>query len=189
MQVDLSKNIPLAQGLAATAQDWGWNYEGAIKTSQSSTSSLSDDNYSWAEQVLFPEGIYMGNTNGTSKENTRARSSAFEDSLSHERKMFGEPDVMSEALTNKPAVQSTPKRTRKLTATQKEAHNQVEKKYRVAINEKIIHLKELLPDGCDNSSKLNKSSILEKVHDYIIHLQETQQDLYNENLALRQQIL
>ena len=189
MQVDLSNNIPVMQGMPATTQGWGWNYEGAMKTSPSSTSSLSDDNYFWAEQALFPEGIYTSNTKEPSQENTSARSSVSEDWLSHEQKMFGEPDVMSEISTSKPQVHSVPKRTRKLTATQKEAHNQIEKKYRVAINEKIVRLKELLPDGCDNSSKMNKSSILEKVHDYIIQLQETQEDLYNENLALRQQVL
>lgn len=64
---------------------------------------------------------------------------------------------------------------RNLTDTQKEAHNKVEKKYRVNINLKINSLQTVIPwfsngqDVCMDM-KVNKSVILEKAFDYIVFL-------------------
>lgn len=64
---------------------------------------------------------------------------------------------------------------RRLTDTQKEAHNKVEKKYRVNINLKINSLQTIIPwfskgkDACMDM-KVNKSVILEKAFDYIVYL-------------------
>lgn len=72
---------------------------------------------------------------------------------------------------------------KRLTASQKEAHNKVEKKYRVNINAKINCLQTVIPwiaaDSMD--SKVCKSAVLEKAYDYITHLQA-------ENAALRSRL-
>lgn len=75
-----------------------------------------------------------------------------------------------------PYTSETPKRKRcsrrRLTASQKEAHNKVEKKYRVNINAKINCLQTVIPwitlDAMD--SKVCKSTVLEKAYDYITYL-------------------
>lgn len=65
---------------------------------------------------------------------------------------------------------------KRLTETQKEAHNKVEKKYRVNINAKINCLQTVIPwlrgdQDVPFDAKVNKSVILEKAYDYIVHLQ------------------
>lgn len=74
---------------------------------------------------------------------------------------------------------SQPKRKRcskrRLTDTQKEAHNKVEKKYRVNINLKINSLQTIIPWFANGNEvcmdmKVNKSVILEKAFDYIVYL-------------------
>lgn len=64
---------------------------------------------------------------------------------------------------------------RRLTDTQKEAHNKVEKKYRVNINSKINSLQTIIPWFSNEKElcmdmKVNKSVILEKAFDYIVYL-------------------
>lgn len=75
---------------------------------------------------------------------------------------------------------------RKLTNTQKEAHNKVEKKYRVNINSKIASLQMIIPWFADDKDfcvdmKVNKSTVLEKAHEYILYLQK-------ENAGLKERL-
>ncbi|XP_041360280.1 sterol regulatory element-binding protein 1-like isoform X2 [Gigantopelta aegis] len=63
------------------------------------------------------------------------------------------------------------------------AHNAIEKRYRLSINDKIIELKELVSGKSE--TKLNKSAVLRKAIDYIRHLQNTNNRLKQENMALR----
>ena len=98
---------------------------------------------------------------------------------------------------------------KRLTDLQKQAHNKIEKKYRININAKIAGLQSIIPwlatestafeTGISNdttmnchSNKLNKSMILEKATAYIKYLQEQQrqdaleiQRLRDENARLR----
>ncbi|EDO15055.1 hypothetical protein Kpol_367p10 [Vanderwaltozyma polyspora DSM 70294] len=95
---------------------------------------------------------------------------------------------------------------KRLTSHQKQAHNKIEKRYRININTKIAKLQQIIPwvaneqtafevsdsaskgkgsppsqddtislsNGANNSTKLNKSMILEKAVDYILYLQNNE---------------
>lgn len=83
-----------------------------------------------------------------------------------------------------------PKRGRKrLTAHQKQAHNKIEKRYRININTKIAKLQQIIPwvaaeqapgeiaqgaNATTAPAKLNKSMVLEKAVDYILYLQNNE---------------
>ncbi|XP_051905895.1 sterol regulatory element-binding protein 1 isoform X2 [Hippocampus zosterae] len=62
------------------------------------------------------------------------------------------------------------------------AHNAIEKRYRSSINDKIIELKDLV---AGTEAKLNKSAVLRKAIDVIRFLQQSNQKLKQENLALK----
>uniref|UniRef100_W5MQN6 Sterol regulatory element-binding protein 1 n=1 Tax=Lepisosteus oculatus TaxID=7918 RepID=W5MQN6_LEPOC len=62
------------------------------------------------------------------------------------------------------------------------AHNAIEKRYRSSINDKIIELKDLV---AGTEAKLNKSAVLRKAIDYIRFLQQSNQKLKQENMALK----
>lgn len=62
------------------------------------------------------------------------------------------------------------------------AHNAIEKRYRSSINDKIIELKDLV---AGTEAKLNKSAVLKKAIDYIRYLQQANQKLKQENMALK----
>ncbi|KAI8798918.1 sterol regulatory element-binding protein 1-like [Biomphalaria glabrata] len=62
------------------------------------------------------------------------------------------------------------------------AHNAIEKRYRLSINDKIVELKDLVA-GVE--AKLNKSAILRKAIDMIRHLQRDNSRLKQENLNLK----
>ncbi|NWU66476.1 SRBP1 protein, partial [Pterocles burchelli] len=62
------------------------------------------------------------------------------------------------------------------------AHNAIEKRYRCSINDKIVELKDLV---VGTEAKLNKSAILRKAIEYIRFLQQSNQKLKQENLALK----
>ncbi|ODQ80365.1 hypothetical protein BABINDRAFT_23324, partial [Babjeviella inositovora NRRL Y-12698] len=106
---------------------------------------------------------------------------------------------------------SKPKRKRnprkRLTDDQKQAHNKIEKKYRININTKIAGLQLIIPwlskekmafntgrmqgengDEIADSQRLNKSMILEKATDYILHIQKELERVSRENEELRGQI-
>lgn len=76
-----------------------------------------------------------------------------------------------------PCVEKKRASRRKLTNTQKEAHNKVEKKYRVNINTKIASLQTIIPWFADDKDlcmdmKVNKSTVLEKAYEYIQYLKK-----------------
>uniref|UniRef100_A0A8C7Z2A9 Sterol regulatory element-binding protein 1 n=1 Tax=Oryzias sinensis TaxID=183150 RepID=A0A8C7Z2A9_9TELE len=62
------------------------------------------------------------------------------------------------------------------------AHNAIEKRYRSSINDKIVELKDLV---AGTEAKLNKSAVLKKAIDYIRYLQQANQKLKQENMALK----
>ncbi|XP_053577330.1 sterol regulatory element-binding protein 2 [Bombina bombina] len=61
-------------------------------------------------------------------------------------------------------------------------HNIIEKRYRSSINDKILELKDLVM-GTD--AKMHKSGVLKKAIDYIKYLQQLNQKLRQENMALK----
>ncbi|XP_051571099.1 sterol regulatory element-binding protein 1-like isoform X2 [Myxocyprinus asiaticus] len=65
------------------------------------------------------------------------------------------------------------------------AHNAIEKRYRSSINDKIIELKDLV---AGTEAKLNKSAVLRKAIDHIRYLQQSNQKLKQENMALKMSI-
>lgn len=94
---------------------------------------------------------------------------------------------------------------KRLTAHQKQAHNKIEKRYRININAKIAGLQQIIPwvasektafetgDGVKIEQdgevpRLNKSMILEKATAYILHLQESDVKLKEENERLRKEV-
>ncbi|KAI1883960.1 hypothetical protein AGOR_G00221470 [Albula goreensis] len=79
------------------------------------------------------------------------------------------------AISGKPA--GLPQKGEKRTA-----HNAIEKRYRSSINDKIIELKDLV---AGTEAKLNKSAVLRKAIDYIRFLQQSNQKLKQENMALK----
>uniref|UniRef100_A0A4W6DWA7 Sterol regulatory element-binding protein 1 n=1 Tax=Lates calcarifer TaxID=8187 RepID=A0A4W6DWA7_LATCA len=79
------------------------------------------------------------------------------------------------AISSKPAGQ--PHKGEKRTA-----HNAIEKRYRSSINDKIVELKDLV---AGTEAKLNKSAVLRKAIDYIRYLQQANQKLKQENMALK----
>ncbi|KAF3985326.1 hypothetical protein FT663_05113 [Candidozyma haemuli var. vulneris] len=114
--------------------------------------------------------------------------------------IFDTKDVLKQSVESSPEQQQAPqpqqthrssKRRcprKRLTESQKEAHNKVEKKYRVNINSKINSLQTVIPwFASDNGQKsrmdlkVNKSVILEKAFDYIVYLQK-------ENEAMRKRL-
>ncbi|XP_061893096.1 sterol regulatory element-binding protein 1-like [Entelurus aequoreus] len=62
------------------------------------------------------------------------------------------------------------------------AHNAIEKRYRSSINDKILELKDLV---AGTEAKLNKSAVLRKAIDYIRYIQQSNQKLKQENMALK----
>ena len=77
-----------------------------------------------------------------------------------------------------------------MTESQKKAHNKIEKRYRININAKIAGIQKIIPwvafektafetgeeneteAEAKNNTRLNKSMILEKATEYILHLQK-----------------
>ncbi|KAL0992976.1 hypothetical protein UPYG_G00101720 [Umbra pygmaea] len=61
-------------------------------------------------------------------------------------------------------------------------HNIIEKRYRSSINDKILELRDLVMGG---DAKMHKSGVLKKAIDYIKYLQQVNNKLRQENLALK----
>ncbi|CCH42202.1 putative transcription factor [Wickerhamomyces ciferrii] len=121
-------------------------------------------------------------------------------------------DQQEQTATNANATGSDAKKPKKkraprkrLTPHQKQAHNKIEKRYRININAKIAGLQQIIPwvasektafeigDGIKVESegevpRLNKSMILEKATSYILHLQESDSKLKEENEKLKKEI-
>ncbi|XP_025084954.1 sterol regulatory element-binding protein 1-like isoform X2 [Pomacea canaliculata] len=77
-------------------------------------------------------------------------------------------------------LSSTPKLKNK--GEKRTAHNAIEKRYRLSINDKIVELKDLV---AGKEAKLNKSAILRKAIDFIRYLQSSNERLLKENRILR----
>lgn len=106
--------------------------------------------------------------------------------------------------TKKPKKKRAPRK--RLTPHQKQAHNKIEKRYRININAKIAGLQQIIPwVACEKTAfeigdgvkvendetevpRLNKSMILEKATAYILHLQENDKKLKEENERLRKEV-
>lgn len=112
--------------------------------------------------------------------------------------VFLHPHMESVDLANdkdefQKTTNSKPMRKR-LTSNQKQAHNKIEKRYRININTKIAKLQQIIPwVACEkpafevggslkreqefkknSATRLNKSMILEKAVDYILYLQNNE---------------
>ncbi|TNN58500.1 Sterol regulatory element-binding protein 2 [Liparis tanakae] len=61
-------------------------------------------------------------------------------------------------------------------------HNIIEKRYRSSINDKIVQLRDLV---MGNDAKMHKSGVLKKAIDYIKYLQQVNNKLRQENMALK----
>lgn len=134
----------------------------------------------------------------------------FSDNSSGSSPIFQQPTSDSSSsysfASNKSAKNSKRRASRKkLTESQKAAHNVIEKKYRININTKIERLQKLIPSITTeeagfktsnrvNSSndmtvkKLNKSLILDKALEYIEFLQGNQLKIMTENSELKSQL-
>ena len=216
MQVDLPQYSTWPD-VSSPILDTGESYPAEMVTAPASrTSSVSDQNsLLWTEQAFLPmmsnEAGMFDEPSDVSSIGSTSRNSIFGDcflgfedpnEFVNEASNEASNDQISEGgdasndlckevniKMEDPSGKLLHKRTRKLTPSQKKAHNQVEKRYRAGINDKIMSLKNLLPSGFDDSTRMNKSRILDMVHDYIVMLKKSQEDLYNENLVLKLQIL
>ncbi|CCK70310.1 basic helix-loop-helix domain-containing protein KNAG_0E00420 [Huiozyma naganishii CBS 8797] len=110
-----------------------------------------------------------------------------------------EEDNCDAAMT--PRVKAPRKR---LTPHQKEAHNKIEKRYRININMKITKLQQIIPWVASEqtafetdhklgkqqatSTRLNKSMILEKAVDYILYLQNNERLYEMEVMRLKNEL-
>ncbi|GLV35496.1 Sterol regulatory element binding protein [Carabus blaptoides fortunei] len=70
----------------------------------------------------------------------------------------------------------------KVKEVKRSAHNAIERKYRTSINDRIVELKNII---VGREAKLNKSAILRKAIEYIRFLQNSNQKLKQENMALK----
>ncbi|XP_061706431.1 LOW QUALITY PROTEIN: sterol regulatory element-binding protein 1 [Cydia pomonella] len=70
----------------------------------------------------------------------------------------------------------------KVKEVKRSAHNAIERRYRTSINDRIVELKNML---VGEEAKLNKSAILRKTIDYIKYLQNQNNRLKQENMALK----
>lgn len=106
---------------------------------------------------------------------------------------------------------------KRLTESQKQAHNKIEKKYRININAKIAGLQKIIPSVAlerpafetgtkqggtgggttytsedipldESSNRLNKSMILEKAIDYILFLQNENKLIISENSSMKKEL-
>jgi len=113
--------------------------------------------------------------------------------------------IAGKAEIKKPTRRRVPRK--RLTDTQKQAHNKIEKKYRININAKIAGLQKIIPwvalertafetgkndsddeDMNGNYSRLNKSMILEKATDYILYMQQNEKRILEENRMLKSEL-
>lgn len=142
-----------------------------------------------------------------------------EEKLKQETEMETETETDTLLNTDVKSVVAIPKRSknpvsgrRQLTEHQKQAHNKIEKKYRININTKISKLQQIIPwlateettfscqlddnGKCPNKEsasnikkpRLNKSMILEKAIDYILYLQNNERLYEMEVMRLKSEL-
>ncbi|SMN20727.1 similar to Saccharomyces cerevisiae YOR344C TYE7 Serine-rich protein that contains a basic-helix-loop-helix (bHLH) DNA binding motif [Maudiozyma saulgeensis] len=120
------------------------------------------------------------------------------------------PTATTTATTLSKPIKKGRTTRKRLTAYQKQAHNKIEKRYRININTKIARLQQIIPwvateqtsfevsgNGTNKnnssttnapSTKLNKSMILEKAVDYILYLQNNERLHDMEVMSLRNEL-
>lgn len=188
-------------------------------SSQSSVCSYSNKQSPVIAVKMEPAGpIYQeNNTPETTPMNTPVlfggKTSYANQQTQQQQQQTGSLSPRSNAIPLSASINLRRKRTprKKLTDTQKQAHNKIEKKYRTNINAKIAGLQQIIPwvafektafdagtvkmessedmNSNSNAAKLNKSMILEKATDYILQLQRNELDLNQQIERLRQQVL
>ena len=131
-------------------------------------------------------------------------------SLGSEEEQSTNSTTVASATETTATKASKPKKKRaprkRLTAHQKQAHNKIEKRYRINIHAKIAGLQQIIPclrtektafeigdgqkpDETVDVPRLNKSMILEKATGYILQLQENEKKMQEELIQLRSEIL
>lgn len=125
-----------------------------------------------------------------------------------EEQSLGEEEDESSSPVDKSKRKRAPRK--RLTQHQKQAHNKIEKRYRININAKIAGIQKIIPwvsnektafeigdvandkdikgDPSPTQPRLNKSMILDKAYSYIIYLQDHDKHLREENEMLRREI-
>uniref|UniRef100_A0A8C5QE44 Sterol regulatory element-binding protein 2 n=1 Tax=Leptobrachium leishanense TaxID=445787 RepID=A0A8C5QE44_9ANUR len=91
--------------------------------------------------------------------------------------MMGQEKMPIKHVPGSMKLQEVPKEGERRTT-----HNIIEKRYRSSINDKILELKDLV---MGNDAKMHKSGVLKKAIDYIKYLQQVNQKLRQENMALK----
>ena len=129
--------------------------------------------------------------------------------------LFDTPSITTTTTTDinsdtkqQPILKKNRTTRKRLTAHQKQAHNKIEKRYRININSKIAKLQQIIPwvateqtsfdisgnnnnnnkTTSNNSTKLNKSMILEKAVDYILYLKNNERLHDLEVMRLRNEL-
>ncbi|CAL9733990.1 serine-rich protein Tye7p [Monosporozyma servazzii] len=168
-----------------SSNDWFDTLDNNIFTPQSTTSSTS------LESPLTFQNIVINN-NKSDNYPSVFKTLRFDSLMTKQQRI---------KIKKEPSIQSTPNpqptknrsSRKRLTQHQKEAHNRIEKRYRININTKIAKLQQIIPWVASNdtafqvsdtlprdnnntasSTKLNKSMVLEKALDYILFLQNNQ---------------
>ncbi|KAH3667837.1 hypothetical protein WICMUC_005237 [Wickerhamomyces mucosus] len=130
-----------------------------------------------------------------------------ENSLERNLSTSSSSSTISSQSTTEPSKPKKKRAPRKrLTPHQKQAHNKIEKRYRININAKIAGLQQIIPwvasektafetgtderpeEASSTVPKLNKSMILEKATAYILHLQENEANMKKEIEELKMQL-
>lgn len=123
-----------------------------------------------------------------------------------------EDDADAEDTITSPKRSNSIVSKRRLTENQKQAHNRIEKRYRININTKIAKLQQIIPwlateqtafastlpddntkitvppNSTTKKTRLNKSMILEKAVDYILYLQNNERLYEMEVMRLKSEL-
>lgn len=177
----------------------GWNYDGA------------GDNIQFEQQI--DRGIEQARNHSLFSYNSSDSNSKGEDLTPDSQPTFSsshttpEPSksISSESEDERPRKKSGSTKNKVVKPKRdKVSHNMIEKKYRTNINSKILQLRDVVPslriasgskdisiadlDGLTPASKLNKASVLTKAIEYIQHLENKNDALYQQNLQLQRLI-
>ncbi|KAG0672103.1 hypothetical protein C6P45_004118 [Maudiozyma exigua] len=174
---------------SATSSTWFEPLE-TLLSSASSPSTTTDDQFSPYSSSSFPPVLVK------------------EEELDNDHHVLF--DTPATNTITKPILKKNRTTRKRLTAHQKQAHNKIEKRYRININTKIAKLQQIIPwvateqtsfevsgnnaknsngsTTTGNSTKLNKSMILEKAVDYILYLQNNERLHDMEVMRLRNEL-
>jgi Helix-loop-helix DNA-binding domain. len=158
------------------------------------------------ESIFDTKDILKDEDVPISRRRTQANGSLVSSTFSNSEANSSKSSSPSSPTFSKPRVTKKRAHRKRLTETQKQAHNKIEKKYRININTKIAALQKIIPwvayektafetgkeedNTPDNHcNRLNKSMILEKATDYILYLQKNEERILQENLELKKEIM